>query len=50
MRNRLVNFYNIETQTEYRLVTNLPFTGEKLVSNEEVSEIVIMLRHYKSLQ
>jgi len=36
---RLVNFCNLENQTEYRLVTNLPFTGEKLVSNEEVTEI-----------
>ena len=36
---RLVNFCNLENQTEYKLVTNLPFTGEKLVSNEEVTEI-----------
>ncbi len=36
---RVINFCDVETKTEYRLVTNLPSHGENSVSNEEVSEI-----------
>nr|WP_042893149.1 IS4 family transposase [Anaplasma marginale] len=36
---RVVNFCDIQTKTEYRLVTNLPSKGEKYVSNEEISQI-----------
>ena len=36
---RVINFCDIETKTEYRLVTNLPSRGENSVSNEEISEI-----------
>jgi putative transposase len=36
---RVVNFCDLETQTEYRLVTNLAQAGELAVSNEEVREI-----------
>jgi putative transposase len=36
---RVVNFCDLETQTEYRLVTNLPQAGELAVSDEEVREI-----------
>ena len=36
---RVVDFGDIETQSEYRLVTNLPSRGEKSVTNEEISEI-----------
>ena len=36
---RVINFCDIETKTEYRLVTNLPSRGENSVSNEEVSQI-----------
>ena len=36
---RVVNFCDIETKTEYRLVTNLPLQGERRVTNEEISEI-----------
>lgn len=35
---RLVAFCDLESQTEYRLVTNLPAAGENVISNEEVSE------------
>ena len=36
---RVINFCDVATKTEYRLVTNLPSHGENSVSNEEVSEI-----------
>ena len=36
---RVVNFCDVKTKVEYRLVTNLPLIGEKSVSNAEVSEI-----------
>lgn len=36
---RVVAFCDVETQTEYRLATNLPATGEFGVDNEEVGEI-----------
>ena len=36
---RVINFCDIETKTEYRLVTNLPSRGKNSVSNEEISEI-----------
>ena len=36
---RVVAFCDIENQTEYRLATNLPVSGEFAVSNEEVGEI-----------
>ena len=36
---RVVNFCDVETQIEYRLVTNLPLIVEKRVTNEEISEI-----------
>lgn len=36
---RVVTFCDIETQTEYRLATNLPATGEFGVDNQEVGEI-----------
>jgi putative transposase len=36
---RLVNFCDLESKAEYRLVTNLPETGEANWSPEEVSEI-----------
>ena len=36
---RVVNFCDVKTQVEYRLVTNLPFIGEKGVTNQEVCEI-----------
>ena len=36
---RVINFCDLETQTEYRLVSNLPLSGENLVSNQEISEI-----------
>lgn len=38
---RMVNFCNLETQTEYRLATNLPTDGEEKITNEEVGEIYI---------
>jgi putative transposase len=36
---RVVNFCDLETHKEYRLVTNLPTQGEQGISNEEVGEI-----------
>ena len=36
---RVVQFCVLETKTEYRLVTNLPKTGEGAISDEEVMEI-----------
>ncbi|UZQ53891.1 transposase [Trichothermofontia sichuanensis B231] len=35
---RVVAFSDLESQTEYRLATNLPTGGENPISNEEVSE------------
>lgn len=39
VRLRMVNFCDLETQSEYRLATNLPSDGEEEVTNEEVGEI-----------
>ena len=36
---RVINFCDRETQVEYRLVTNLPATGEVAVTDEEVMKI-----------
>lgn len=36
---RVINFCDVETKVEYRLVTNLPVTGEMAVSDAEVMEI-----------
>ena len=36
---RLVNFSDVEKQTEFRLATNLPESGEGGVSSEEIGEI-----------
>ncbi|NJK63218.1 MAG: IS4 family transposase [Synechococcaceae cyanobacterium SM2_3_1] len=36
---RVVTFCDLESRSEFRLATNLPETGEELVSNEEVGEI-----------
>ena len=36
---RVINFCDIETKNEYRLVTNLPESGELAVTDEEVREI-----------
>lgn len=36
---RVIQFCDLETKTEYRLVTNLPQTGEGAISNFEVMEI-----------
>jgi putative transposase len=36
---RVINFCNLETKTEYRLVTNLPQEGEMAVTDGEVREI-----------
>jgi putative transposase len=36
---RVINFCDLETKTEYRLVTNLPPEGEMAVADEEVMEI-----------
>ena len=36
---RVVNFCDLETKTEYRLVTNLPAQGEAGVNDAEVAEI-----------
>ncbi|NEO18516.1 MAG: hypothetical protein F6K53_17230 [Moorea sp. SIO4A1] len=35
---RLVNFCDLETKTEFRLVTNLPETGEAGRSNEDIAD------------
>ncbi len=35
----MINFCDLETKTEYRLVTNLPQEGEMAVTDEEVMEI-----------
>ncbi len=36
---RVVNFCDLETKTEFRLVTNLPASGEAAVSDDEIREI-----------
>jgi putative transposase len=36
---RVINFCELETKSEFRLVTNLPQEGELAVSDEEVREI-----------
>lgn len=36
---RVINFCDLETQTEYRLVTNLPKEGERAVTDEDVMDI-----------
>ena len=36
---RVIQFCNLENKAEYRLVTNLPNTGEGAISDEEVMEI-----------
>lgn len=36
---RVISFCDLETKTEYRLITNLPSDGEVRVSNEEIMEI-----------
>ena len=36
---RVIQFCNLENKAEYRLVTNLPETGEGAISDEEVMEI-----------
>lgn len=36
---RVVQFCNLETKTEYRLVTNLPKIGEEVITDEEVMEM-----------
>ena len=38
---RVVAFCDLESQTEFRLATDLPLEGEGAVSNEEVAEIYI---------
>ncbi|EGJ35058.1 transposase [Moorena producens 3L] len=35
---RVVNFCDLETKTEFRLVTNLPETGESEISNEDIGD------------
>jgi len=37
--NRVVNFCDVETKTEFRLVTNLPRDGEAAVSDDEIRDI-----------
>lgn len=36
---RVVQFCDLDTKAEYRLVTNLPKTGEAAISDEEIMEI-----------
>jgi len=36
---RVINFCDLETQTEFRLVTNLPESGEAAVSDDEIRDI-----------
>ena len=36
---RVVNFCDLETKSEFRLVTNLPESGEGAITNEEVAGI-----------
>ncbi len=38
---RVVAFCDLESQTEFRLATDLPLQGEGAVSNEEIAEIYI---------
>ena len=35
----MVNFCDVETKTEFRLVTNLPDDGDAAVSEEEIRDI-----------
>lgn len=35
---RMVNFCDLESHSEFRLVTNLPVTGKQEISNEEIGE------------
>jgi putative transposase len=35
----MVNFCDVETKTEFRLVTNLPHDGEAAVSDDEIRDI-----------
>jgi len=35
----MVNFCDVETKTEFRLVTNLPYDGDAAVSDEEIRDI-----------
>ncbi|MEM9542223.1 MAG: transposase, partial [Cyanobacteria bacterium P01_E01_bin.42] len=35
---RMVNFCDLESHSEFRLVTNLPVTGKLEISNEEIGE------------
>ncbi len=36
---RVIQFCDLETKAEYRLVTNLPRTGEGVITDEEILEI-----------
>ncbi|PNK01638.1 IS4 family transposase, partial [Cylindrospermopsis raciborskii S14] len=36
---RVVNFCDLETKTEFRLVTNLPADGEAAVTDDEIRDI-----------
>jgi putative transposase len=36
---RVINFCVLETKTEFRLITNLPYEGEAAVSDDEIREI-----------
>jgi len=36
---RVVNFCDLETKTEFRLVTNLPADGEAAISDDEIRDI-----------
>ena len=36
---RMVNFCDVETKTEFRLVTNLPDDGDAAVSDDEIRDI-----------
>ena len=36
---KVINFCDLETQTEFRLVTNLPALGEAAVSHDEIRDI-----------
>jgi putative transposase len=38
-RRYVVNFCDLETKTEFRLVTNLPGSGEAAVTDDEIREI-----------
>jgi putative transposase len=36
---RVINFCDLETQTEFRLVTNLPESGDAAVHDDEIRDI-----------